>query len=87
MDKSFSKIICRCEMITEGEIVAAIHSPLGGKTLDGLKRRVRAGAGRCQGGFCAPKVIEIISRELNIPQEEVMKNNSNSKIILGRTKE
>lgn len=86
-DSSFSKIICRCEMITEGEIVAAIHSPLGGRTLDGLKRRVRAGAGRCQGGFCAPKVIEIISRELNIPQEEVMKNNSNSKIILGRTKE
>lgn len=86
-DKSFSKIICRCEMITEGEIVAAIHSPLGSKTLDGLKRRVRAGAGRCQGGFCAPKVIEIISRELNIPQEEVMKNNSDAKIILGRTKE
>ncbi len=86
-DKSFAKIICRCEMITEGEIVAAIHSPIGGKTLDGLKRRVRAGAGRCQGGFCAPKVIEILARELNIPQSEVMKNNSKSEIILGRTKE
>ena len=86
-DKSFAKIICRCEMITEGEIVAAIHSPIGGKTLDGLKRRVRAGAGRCQGGFCAPKVIEILARELDIPQKEVMKNNSKSEIILGRTKE
>lgn len=86
-DKSFAKIICRCEMITEGEIVAAIHSPLGGKTVDGLKRRVRSGAGRCQGGFCAPKVIEILSRELDIPQNEVMKNNSKSEIILGRTKE
>lgn len=86
-DKSFSKIVCRCEMITEGEIVAAIHSPLGGKTIDGLKRRVRSTAGRCQGGFCTPKVIEILSRELNIPQEDIVKNNQKATIILGRTKD
>ena len=85
-DKSFGQIVCRCEKITEGEIVAAIHAPLGGRTVDGLKRRVRAGAGRCQGGFCGPKVIDILARELNMDHKEVKKSSPEAKIIFRTTK-
>lgn len=70
----YGQIICRCEQISEGEILDSIRRPLGATTLDGVKRRVRAGMGRCQAGFCSPKVIEILSRELNIPYGEVKKN-------------
>lgn len=70
-DPSFARIICRCESITEGEIVDAIHR--GARTLDGIKFRVRAGAGRCQGGFCQPLITQIISRELGIPVTAVTK--------------
>lgn len=73
-DSSFAQIICRCEMITEGEILAAIHRPLGATTVDGVKRRTRAGMGRCQAGFCLPKVVEILARELELPKEQVTKN-------------
>ena len=59
----YGRIICRCESITEGEIVDAINSPIGAKSLDAVKRRLRPGMGRCQGGFCTPRVIEILSRE------------------------
>ena len=72
-DPLYGKIICRCEQITESEILQAIHRPVGAKTLDAVKRRVRAGMGRCQSGFCSPLVIEIIARELGIPAEEVRK--------------
>ena len=72
-DPLYGKIICRCEQVTESEILQAIHRPVGAKTLDAVKRRVRAGMGRCQGGFCSPLVIEIIARELGIPEEEVRK--------------
>ena len=72
-DPLYGKIICRCEQVTESEILQAIHRPVGAKTLDAVKRRVRAGMGRCQGGFCSPLVIEIIARELGIAQEEVRK--------------
>ena len=72
-DPLYGKIICRCEQVTESEILQAIHRPVGAKTLDAVKRRVRAGMGRCQSGFCSPHVIEIIARELNIPEEEVRK--------------
>ena len=69
----YGRIICRCETVTEGEIVDAVRRGAGARDMDGVKRRVRAGMGRCQGGFCGPKVIEIISRELNIPMSDVTK--------------
>lgn len=77
----YGRIICRCEMITEGEIVAAINSTIGAKDLDGVKRRTRAGMGRCQSGFCSPRVTEILSRELNIPMTSVTKNGGCSYIL------
>ena len=72
-DPLYGKIICRCEQVTESEILQAIHRPVGARTLDAVKRRVRAGMGRCQGGFCSPLVIEILARELGIPETEVRK--------------
>jgi glycerol-3-phosphate dehydrogenase len=68
---AYGRVICRCEGITEGEIIESLKGPLGAVSLDGVKRRVRPGSGRCQGGFCGPKVIEIISRELKIKPWEV----------------
>ncbi|MBP5598280.1 MAG: NAD(P)/FAD-dependent oxidoreductase [Pseudobutyrivibrio sp.] len=82
----YGRIICRCETITEGEIIDAIRRPLGARSLDGVKRRTRAGMGRCQGGFCSPRVMEILSRETGIPLDEITKNGGNSKILTGRTK-
>ena len=83
----YGSIVCRCEQISEGEIVDAIRRPLGAKSLDGVKRRVRAGMGRCQGGFCGPKVIKILSEELGIPETEVLKNEPGSRMITGKTRE
>ena len=83
----YGKIICRCETITEGEIIDAVKRPLGARSLDGVKRRTRAGMGRCQGGFCSPRVMEIISREAGIPLGEITKNGGNSKMLTGRTKD
>lgn len=85
-DSRYGKIVCRCEEITEGEIVRAIHENPKATTVDGVKRRVRAGMGRCQGGFCQPHVAEIIARELNIPITEVTKSGKNSKLLVGETK-
>lgn len=82
---AYGTIICRCEMITEGEIIDAIRRPLGAKSLDGVKRRTRAGMGRCQAGFCSPRTMEIIERELKISQLEITKSGGNSKIAVGRT--
>ena len=84
---SYGTVICRCESITEGEIIDAIRRNPGAKSLDGVKRRVRAGMGRCQGGFCSPKVMDILSRELDIPLEEITKAGGRSKLITSRTKE
>ena len=81
------KIICRCESVTEAEIIDAIHRPCGARTVDGVKRRVRPGMGRCQGGFCGPKVIEILARELNITVEEVLKDYEKSNMVVGKVKE
>lgn len=86
-DPSYSNVICRCEMITEGEILEAIHRPLGARTIDGIKRRTRAGMGRCQSGFCMPKVAEILAREYKIPLSKVTKKGKGSEIILGKNKE
>ena len=84
---AYGQIICRCESISEGEILDAIHRPLGARSLDGVKRRVRAGMGRCQGGFCAPRVMEILARELGIDQLEVTKAGPGSELLVGKTKE
>ena len=85
-EPAYGRIICRCESITEGEILDAIHRPLGARSLDGVKRRTRAGMGRCQAGFCSPRVMEILQRELNIPLEEVRKNDAGSYLVLEKTK-
>ncbi|MBP5519536.1 MAG: FAD-dependent oxidoreductase [Treponema sp.] len=82
----YGRIICRCEMITEAEIVAAINSPIGAVDLDGVKRRTRAGMGRCQSGFCSPRVTEILSRELGIPMTDVRKSGGCSYILTGKTR-
>ncbi len=82
----YGNVICRCETITEAEILQAIHRPLGAKSVDGVKRRVRAGMGRCQGGFCGPKVIEILARELGVAETEVNKNNDGSYMVTGKTR-
>lgn len=86
-EPAYGNIICRCEMVTEGEIIDAIRRPLGAKSLDGVKRRTRAGMGRCQSGFCSPRVMEILARELDIPVEEITKSGGNSRIIEGVNKD
>lgn len=85
-DPRYGRIICRCENITEGEIVDAIHRKVGGTSVDGIKRRTRAGMGRCQGGFCQPRVIEILARELEKGLTEIVKDGLNSNIAIGETK-
>ena len=82
-DARYGNVICRCETITEGQICDAINRTLGATTVDGVKRRVRAGMGRCQGGFCGPRVIEIIARELGISPDEVCKNDKGSEMLKG----
>lgn len=84
---AYGNIICRCEMITEGEIIDAIRRPLGAKTLDGVKRRTRAGMGRCQSGFCAPRTMEILARELGVDMSEITKTGKGSEIIVGINKD
>ena len=73
-DPEFGRVICRCESVTAGEIRAAIRARVGARTLDGIKRRTRSGMGRCQGGFCTPKLIEILSSELGLPPEAFLKS-------------
>lgn len=87
VDSRFGKIVCRCENISEMEIVNAIQSPLKPKSIDAIKRRTRAGMGRCQGGFCFSKVMEIIARECNMSIDEVLKENQGSRIIVGDIKQ
>lgn len=83
----YGVIICRCEEVSKGEIIDAIKSPIPATTLDAIKRRVRPGMGRCQGGFCSPLIIRIISEELGIDIKEVTKDSIGSNLILGMTKE
>ncbi|MCI1965213.1 MAG: NAD(P)/FAD-dependent oxidoreductase [Oscillospiraceae bacterium] len=84
---AYGNMICRCEMITEGEILDAIHRPLGAKSLDGVKRRTRAGMGRCQAGFCSPRTMEILARELGVSQEKITKCGGASGLIVGTNKD
>ena len=85
-DSSYGRIVCRCESITEGEILAALDANPHPTTVDGVKRRVRAGMGRCQGGFCSPRVMRLISERLGIPFEQVTKRGQGSEMVTGRTK-
>ncbi len=82
----YGKIVCRCEVVTEGEIVDSIRRPVGAKDLDGVKRRTRAGMGRCQAGFCTPRIMEIIARELGCDMQDVTKLGGKSNVVIGRTK-
>ena len=82
----YGNVICRCETITEAEILQAIHRPLGARSVDAIKRRVRAGMGRCQGGFCGPKVIEILARELGCKPSDINKHNPGSYMVTGSTR-
>ena len=84
---AYGRVICRCETVTEGEIVDAITRPLGARSLDGVKRRTRAGMGRCQGGFCGPRVMEIIARETGMDLSEITKCGGHSRMVVGKTKE
>lgn len=84
---AYGTIICRCEMVTEGEIIDAITRPLGAKSLDGVKRRTRVGMGRCQAGFCSPRVMEILARERKTGMSEVTKSGGKSVIIVGTNKD
>ncbi len=84
---AYGQIVCRCEQVTEGEILDAIRRPLGAKSVDGVKRRTRAGMGRCQAGFCSVRVMELLSRELGISMDAVTKCGGDSHYITGKLKE
>ena len=84
---AYGQIICRCEQVTEGEIIDAIRRPLGARSLDSVKRRTRAGMGRCQAGFCSPRVLEILARELGVSQAEITKCGGASRLIVGVNKD
>lgn len=85
-DENYGKIVCRCENVSLKEIIDAINSPLKPKSLDAIKRRTRAGMGRCQGGFCFMKVMETLAKEHGITLDDVTKENKNSQIIMGKIK-
>ena len=84
---AYGRVICRCETVTEGEILAAIRTNPRPRDLDGVKRRTRAQMGRCQGGFCSPYIVGLLAEELHIPYEAVTKSGGKSVINVGRTKE
>lgn len=77
----YGQIVCRCEMVSEGEIVDAIKRPLGATSVDGIKRRTRTGMGRCQAGFCTPRTLEILARELQVPMEQLCKSKEGSYLL------
>ena len=83
---AYGRVICRCETITEGEILAAIHSPIPPRSVDGVKRRAGAGLGRCQGGFCGPRVVELLCRELGYGPGEVVQDRAGSYMLAEQTK-
>jgi glycerol-3-phosphate dehydrogenase len=85
-DPAYGHIICRCEEISEGEIIAAIHSPIPPRTIDGIKRRVRAGMGRCQGGFCQPSIVSLLAKEEKRDVLDIAKKGE-AKLFFGSTKE
>ena len=86
-DPSYGRIICRCETVSEGEILAAIRTNPKPRDLDGVKRRTRAQMGRCQGGFCSPYIVELLAQEMNVPYESITKFGGDSYVNIGKTKE
>lgn len=86
-DRRYGRVVCRCEMITEGEIVAEIHAPIPARTYDGIKRRTWLGTGRCLGSFDMPRVVEILAREMNVPVTAVTKKGTGSEFLVRPTKE
>ncbi|NLU11323.1 MAG: NAD(P)/FAD-dependent oxidoreductase [Tepidanaerobacter acetatoxydans] len=86
-NSAFGHVICRCETVTEAEIIDAIRRPVGARSIDAVKRRTRAGMGRCQGGFCSPRVLEILTKELGVDPLEITKKGPGSNILVGRIKE
>lgn len=84
-DPRYGRIVCRCELVSEGEIVEAITANPRPRDLDGVKRRTRSGMGRCQGGFCSPHVMELIEKYADIPYDEITKSSGESKILVGKT--
>ena len=82
----YAKIVCRCELVTEGEILDAIRINPRPTTLDGVKRRTRATMGRCQGGFCSPRIVELLAEELGVSVLDVTKRGGESYINVGVTK-
>ena len=85
-DPRYGHLVCRCEQVSEAEIVQAIHAPIPATSLDAIKRRLRPGAGRCQGGFCGPRVLEILARELDLDPTAIRKAGPGSEVVLERTK-
>ena len=81
---AYGKIVCRCETISEGEILDAIRDNPGARDVDSVKRRTRSGMGRCQGGFCGPYVMELLAKEMGVGMEEVTKSGGDSRMVLGR---
>ena len=84
---AYGQIVCRCETVTEAEVVEAIHRKPGATTVDGVKRRTRSGMGRCQGGFCSPRVAELIAQEMKIPMTNVTKSGGASRLLVGNIRE
>jgi len=83
-DPAWGQIVCRCETVTEAQVVEAIRR--GARTVAGVKLWVRPGTGRCQGGFCTPRVVEILARELSVPPLEITRHGGNSHLLSGETK-
>lgn len=86
-DSRYANVVCRCEHVTEAEIVQSIRRPCGARTVDGVKLRTGAGFGRCHGGFCMPRVMDILARELGGELSDVTKNGAGSWLLAGKTKE
>ncbi len=84
-NKEYGEIVCRCELVTKADIIAAIHAPLGASTVNAVKMRTRAGMGRCQGGFCSPVVAKILAEELGIDLTEVTQSGEGSNIFFPKT--
>lgn len=85
-EPAYGRVICRCETVTEGEILEALHSPIPPRSVDGVKRRVGAGMGRCQGGFCGPRVVEILARELGVAPDHIVQDKAGSWLLASQTK-
>ena len=86
LDPRYARVICRCEQITEGDIIRVLHSPLPPRSLNGFKKRLRTGMGRCQGAFCTSRILEIVCRETGCRPEEFLKSTKGSPLVKGRLK-